>query len=122
MDWLTQNALWIVLGIGVVLLFRRLGMGGGGHHHRHSYDRGNDVVHSPHPSDATSAVDPVTGVQIPTEHATTSVYRGRVYYFESPENRQRFEASPEQYAAESGHPLPTAERANGHRRRHRRGC
>lgn len=122
MDWLTQNGLWIVLGIGAVFLFRRSGMFGDRHHRRHSYDDGDVVEDASRPTEATSAKDPVTGAQIPTAQAMTSVYRGRVYYFETPESRQRFEASPGQFAAESGQPSPTDDRANGHRRRRHGGC
>ena len=49
----------------------------------------------------TLAIDPVTRKDVATEHALTSIYQGRIYYFETAENRQRFEASPERYAREA---------------------
>ena len=32
MEWLTQNWIWLVLGIGALLMFRRGGQGGHGGH------------------------------------------------------------------------------------------
>ena len=125
MNWLTQNWIWIVLGIGVLFLLRRTGCFGGMSHgqHGHGGDRQDHGDHSSHSTEVTTATDPVTGKEVPTAQAITCVYRGRVYYFETQESRQRFEASPEQYAREAaGHSLPSAEAANRpHSRRHR-GC
>lgn len=115
MEWLTQYGAWIILGAGILLLFSRglrgAGGCGGGHgsHGGHSSGHGGNTA-------AGSATDPVSKKSVATDHAITSYYGGRIYYFENEENRRRFEASPGQYAADAG-----AEAAPPHRR-HRRGC
>jgi YHS domain-containing protein len=129
MDWLTQNWLWIVFAIGAVWLFRRgglagCGMGGHGSHGGNSGGAGSapggtstsgDAMRSPG-SFAGAApektVDPVSGREVLTARALTAVYQGRVFYFESPETRQRFEAAPEQYTP-SAAPAPQQHRHHG---------
>ena len=114
MNWLAQNWLWIVLGVVVLAVlkrgtrYRRQGM---------SYP-GNDTAEIP--EQAEMAVDPVTHRPIPTAGAVTCLYQGQVYYFESAENRQRFEASPAQYAREAPARRPAGHAAGGHR--HGGGC
>jgi YHS domain-containing protein len=74
------------------------------------------------------AIDPVSRKDVSIAGALTSVYGGRIYYFETPESRQRFEASPQQYAREElGRPLAAAPsesepRESETRRRRRGGC
>ena len=124
MNWLTQNWVWIVFGIGVLLLLRRTGCIGNMSHAHHGPSGAQD--HSDHASHSTetiktaTATDPVTGKQIPTARAVTSVYDGRVYYFETQENRQRFEASPEQYARAGVGQSPARDEnaEHSHSRRH----
>jgi YHS domain-containing protein len=61
----------------------------------------------------TLAIDPVTRKDVATDRALTSIYQGRIYYFETAESRQRFEASPEQYAREGlGQPLSSPQGAS----------
>lgn len=113
MEWLSQNWIWIVFAIGIVLLMRRggigRGMGHGGHsHHSHgSADRTNDPDNRPR--------DPVSGERVNPEGAVNSTYQGRTFYFASRENRDKFEASPAQYASSA------ASQDEGHRH-HRHGC
>jgi YHS domain-containing protein len=74
------------------------------------------------------AIDPVSRKDVSTTGALTSFYGGRIYYFATPENRQLFEASPQQYAREEfGRPLAAAPsesepRESETRRRRRGGC
>lgn len=127
MNFLSQNWWWILLLIGVFLFLGRRGHGGfGGFGHGHPGHGGGSSDHRDHsqrPADPTIATDPVTHKDVPTTQAVTSVYQGRIYYFESPENRQRFEASPEQYARQGlSYPHDSEERAVDRPRRRRGGC
>lgn len=114
MDWLSQNWVWIVVGIIAVIWFmRRGGMAGCGMGHAHHGGGQSETDSGVPPSprkDGDSVrtfIDPVSGKGVETQHAITSYYQGQAYYFENPETRQRFEASPEQYArnvpAQGGH-------------------
>ncbi len=101
MEWLAQNWIWIVFAIGIFLLMRHggIGHGFGGHshhsHHSHEdYDRTDDMDRR--------LKDPVSGEPVDPERAINSTYQGRVYYFASRENRDKFEASPAQYASAAG--------------------
>lgn len=105
MQWLAQNWIWIVFAIGVLLLMRRGGMG-----HGHSHGNDGPAQHHGDSGDRQSK-DPVSGEEVNPETAVNVMYQGHVYYFASRENREKFEASPAQYAASAtGH----------HHRRH--GC
>ena len=71
----------------------------------------------------TTAIDPVTREDVSTASALTSIYQGRIYYFSNAENRQRFEASPAQFAREAfGVPIAPPQSAPGSRPRRRGGC
>ena len=117
MNWLSQNWFWVLLAIGVAVYFSRGGLGrhGGGPGGLlggsvgHGRGRGHDSGHGQHrdeephdsraPGDAPEAVvDPVSGEALRTDQALTSLYAGKVYYFASRENRDRFEAMPQDYA------------------------
>jgi YHS domain-containing protein len=112
--WLWQNWGWVVLGIGAILYFRaatrgpaggRNGHGiiDGGHGGRHFGAMGAAGGAGPRLGPSTSvgasraAVDPVDGGAVRTTSAFTCLYAGRIYYFSSCENRERFEAAPWQY-------------------------
>lgn len=88
MEWLSQNAIWILLAIGLVFLMCRGGMGcgigGHGHHDRR-----------PGPE---SPRDPVTGQQVDKTRALTSVFREKIYYFESESSRAEFEKDPQRFS------------------------
>jgi len=132
METLSQNWPWIVLALGAVAFFYFRGSHGpfglGGHGHGgHSYGGLGYGGHGHGSSDqaparrSSEAVDPVTGVPVRAAEALTSVYGDRTYYFASKENRERFEASPQEYAgrvtaATSDH------RADSSHGRHRGGC
>lgn len=98
MQWLAQNWMWIFFAIGFLLLMRRGGMG------RHGHAHGNRR-HDGHDRSDGRAKDPVSGEEVNHESAVNVMYQGRVYYFASRENREKFEASPAQYAASAAaHP------------------
>lgn len=135
MSWLTQNGIWILLGVGVLLLLGRArhhGRGGMGHHRYEGYPEGEnsgtpptppDGVYSDAPLRSGVAIDPVTRQDVSVQAALTSIYQGRIYYFGSAESRQRFEASPAQYAREElGRSLAPANSSESPPRHRRRGC
>lgn len=119
-----QNWILIIAGIAILAFFilrRGRGHGGfgghghgsggafdpdavgshGGHgHHRHGGGDHEQRDASRGPGNALdAAIDPVTGTAIPTAGAVTSIYAGKAYYFASKENRDRFEAAPQDFAA-----------------------
>lgn len=115
MEWLTQNWIFVAAAVGIFLLMRRGGMGcghaGGGHHggtSPHSHQNGHGDGSSAGPVE--QAIDPVSGKPVDMGRAVTAMYRGAPVYFESRENRERFEAAPEQF------PIPQA--APARQRRH----
>ena len=129
MGWLTQNWIWVALAIGVGYLFLRGGLGGalrspgghGSHGGGHGGQPENRALSSP-ASAPEAAIDPVGGEAVHTAQALTSVYQGKIYYFASKENRDRFEAAPQEYAHKaSGQPVRSAEAAQ-ERPRRRGGC
>lgn len=69
-----------------------------------------------------AVIDPVSGEAVRSAQALTSIYQDRIYYFGSKENRDRFEAAPQEYAHKAaGHPVRPVEAANEPPRR-RGGC
>ncbi len=88
-----------------------MGCGMGGHAARHGSPPGprdNEMPSQGPPS------DPVSNEPVPNEDAVATVYRGKVYRFASRENRDRFEAAPEQFAkATAGDPLPQRHKGHG---------
>ena len=100
-------------------------LGGLGGHGGHGGGHGghDEQAERPGGPDAPeAAVDPVGGEAVRTAHALTSVYEGKIYYFASKENRDRFEAAPHEYAHKAaGHPVRSAE-APQERPRRRHGC
>jgi len=50
------------------------------------------------PVEAAPPTDPVSGRPVDPESAVATFYQGRAYYFESRENRDRFESAPQTYA------------------------
>jgi YHS domain-containing protein len=126
MDWLTQNWIWIVVAALALVMFRRMGhhgFGGPAHYGfgtngdaagADSTARSQDVGASPRGPEA--AIDPVSGNALKTEHAITSFYHGRVFFFENEDTRRRFEAEPERFAAGTSGVDPQAVEQRQHRR------
>jgi len=94
--------------------------GHGRHGHAERDEEGRERARSSQPVEA--AIDPVSGSAIATAGAVTSIYQGKAYYFASKENRDRFEAAPEDFAGKAqGVPITSGEEIA--RPRHRRhGC
>ena len=115
MDWLTQHWTYLLLLAGVIV-FMRFGMGCGMAGRR---------THPHHPPDARTgsdnrvesapATDPVSRRAVDPKSAVATMYQGRAYYFESRENRDRFEAAPEKYS------VPASEEQGAQEHRHHRG-
>lgn len=141
MNWLAQNWIWVAVAIGAAFFFLRGGAGrhatghgsmghGAGHGGApgamgHGADAGGGHQAQAQPpalSAPEAAIDPVGGEAVRTSGALTSVYQGMIYYFASKENRDRFEAAPQEYASKAaGHPVRAA--GTEHERpRRRRGC
>lgn len=127
MNSLGESWIWIVLAIGIAWFFFRGARGGllgslGGHGSHHgTHDAQPQSAMPANPPDA--AVDAVSGEAVRTAQALSSVYQGNIYYFASKENRERFEATPQEYARKvAGHPVAPAQPA--YERPHRRhgGC
>lgn len=99
MEWLTQNWINLLLLVGVILFMRfgGMGCGSGGRpaqpEHRHDRQGSVDT-----PVESAPATDPVSRRPVDPTSAVATVYQDRAYYFESRENRDRFEAAPDQYA------------------------
>jgi YHS domain-containing protein len=113
MEWLLRNWIWIFFAVGVFLLMRRgglaCGMGHGGHAQT-PRDSADQIANSDN-----GPKDPISGARVNSEGSVNSMYQGRLYYFETRENRDKFEASPAQYAS------ATAGDDDAHRH-HRHGC
>ena len=98
MEWLSQNWIWIVAGIGLVYFMTRMhgighgmGMGCGSRSDRAPADTG---------ANSGAAMDPVSRRMVNTSgSAISAVYRGRAYYFENRDDRDAFESDPEKYLA-----------------------
>ena len=121
MNWLAQNWVWVLIGVAVAWFLLR----GGGHSRGHGGGFGGLLGGSGGPPAANvpeAAIDPVSGEAVRTAQALTSVYQGKIYYFASKENRDRFEAAPQEHAHKAaGHAVRPAEAAHEHPRR-RGGC
>ena len=98
MDWLAQNWIWVVVAIAVFAFMARRRSGHPQHAHGDSAAGRDRMEGHEHGATSTESTDPVSGKRVPTDHALSSVYAGRVYYFESTDTRQRFEAEPERFA------------------------
>ena len=118
MEWLTQNWIWLLVLAGVIFMMTRGGMGChhmGRHGHPGQVSRDDDPRA---PTITAPTTDPVSGEPVDPGSALSSAYLGRVYYFGSRENRDRFEQTPDRYATAAS--ASTAE-TGGHRH-HGHGC
>ncbi|OGA68302.1 MAG: hypothetical protein A3G81_02785 [Betaproteobacteria bacterium RIFCSPLOWO2_12_FULL_65_14] len=141
MSWLAQNWVWVVVGIAIAWFFFRGRLGGllespggyGGHHggglggHGSAHGGGAGAQEA-QPDSAglanapDAAIDAVSGDAVRTAQALSSVYQGKIYYFATKENRDRFEAAPQEYAHKAaGHPVRPVE-TSYERPRRRGGC
>lgn len=97
MAWLTENWRYVLLLFVVVALM--------------SWRGGivSDLMgmrrHKPSGSGKGARIDPVSGEPVSGDGVAVASYQGRLYYFNSPENRDRFEATPARFvpSGEEGH-------------------
>jgi len=97
MAWLTEHWRYVLLLILVIALMPlRGGMGGGLMGMRRDKPSGGAEG---------ARIDPVSGEPVAGDGAAVASYRGRLYYFNSRENRDRFEATPARFvpSGEEGH-------------------
>ncbi len=102
-----ETLLYIALWGALIFLMMRFGCGshvmGHGHgRHGSSTDGGSKSTGArwvPPEKDT----DPVCGMTVVTRDAKSTVFDGTVYYFCSPDCREKFEASPASYLAGRGH-------------------
>lgn len=99
MNWLSQNWIWIALGVGALFFVTRMGGRGMGRSIRHSHGSGQDIPPSDGGAGSRAALDPVSRHAVGRGTSISSVYHDRAYYFENRENRDAFEATPEKYLA-----------------------
>ncbi|OGA48919.1 MAG: hypothetical protein A3F74_18570 [Betaproteobacteria bacterium RIFCSPLOWO2_12_FULL_62_58] len=149
MSWLAQNWVWVLIAAAIAWFAFRgrlgghagghggLGSGHGGHggglggllgglgHGGHGGGHGGHGDQPETRAEASApeaAVDPVGGEAVRTAQVLTSVHQGKIYYFASKENRDRFESAPQEYAHKAaGHAVRPAEAAH-ERPRRRGGC
>lgn len=126
MNWLAQNWVWVAIAATIAWLVFRGGVGhrasrmpGGMDHIGHGSGPSGEVAG---PASSTTAdgpeaaIDPVSGDAVRTSDALASIHEGRIYYFASKENRDRFEAAPQEYAHRSaGQPVRSEGGARSHR-------
>ncbi|MBI2749704.1 MAG: YHS domain-containing protein [Burkholderiales bacterium] len=103
MEWLTQNWTYLLLLVGVILFMRFGGMacGFGGRRAHPTHGPRQQEGHDG-PVESVPPTDPVSRRAVDPKTAVATIYQGRAYYFESRENRDRFEATPDQFAGATG--------------------
>lgn len=122
MDSITQNWPWILIALaaGAFFFLRSRRGGHGGHRHDAEGERDGAANSAPVVPDAT--IDPVSGAAVRTAGAPNAFYRGRIYYFASKENRDRFEASAEEFASKTPGVATDGSAPSERPRRRRSGC
>lgn len=109
-----QSLVYFLLFGALIFFMMRFGCGAhvAGHGHSHGGPSGDDPAQGHGGGTPSSAVDPVCGMSVKPDSAKSSVFGGRAYYFCSAACRDKFEATPNQYAGA----------APGHSRGHAHGC
>ena len=103
MEWLTQNWTYLLPLLGLILFLCFAGMrrGFGGRRSRPAHGPEGHAGGST-PDDSALPTDPVSRRAVDPKIAVATIYQGRAYYFESRDNRDRFEAAPDQFATAPG--------------------
>ena len=104
-----ETLLWFAVWAGLFFLMMRFGCGahvmGHGHGEHDSKDTSSGREGLRWTAPATD-IDPVCRKTVNTDTAKSAVYAGRVYYFCSNEDRDRFEAAPQRYIGSGANPEP----------------
>lgn len=107
-----QTVLYLLFWAGLFFVMMRFGCGahimGHGHHGSH----GDENQPADRLREPAMATDPVCGMTVATPGAKSSIYRGKAYYFCSADCRDKFEATPQQFASDE--PARTAEGEHHH--------
>lgn len=102
-----ENIAYLLVWAVLFMVMMRFGCGAHimGHRHGHygHHRTGDDRLSAP-----AQAIDPVCGMTVATAQAKSTVYGGKAWFFCSPACRDKFEASPEQYARLDA-PAPSGE-------------
>ncbi|VWC92459.1 YHS domain-containing protein [Burkholderia contaminans] len=93
MDWLTQNLIWIVVGVLLFAVFWRSRMRPSQREPEH---------HAMH-DESNALNDPVTGNKVDPAHAITAEYEGRTFLFESENSRNVFQQNPSHFVHQHHH-------------------
>ena len=114
MDWLSQNWLWMVFGVGALFFFFLAGFSGRGASRNGAGAMFGGVGcgasgglgdEAERPADGAAApgaaIDPVGGAPVRANQALTSLHQGKICYFASKDNRDRFEGAPQDDAQEA---------------------
>lgn len=104
--------LWFAIWAGLFFLMMRFGCGSHVMGHGHSHHGGEDASKSGEQDSMRwvapkTDIDPVCRKTVNTDTAKSAVYAGKVYYFCSNEDRDRFEAAPERYVGAEANRAPT---------------
>lgn len=89
MNWLSQNLIWVVLGVVVAFMFWRS---------RARQSRHHGDFASTSQGDSKGTTDPVTGNTVDPTHAITAIFEGRTFFFESENSRAVFQQNPSRFA------------------------
>ncbi|PTW55006.1 YHS domain-containing protein [Breoghania corrubedonensis] len=101
MDWLSGNWLWIALLVAGYVLATRRGAGccktdrTFAQRGRHAGDADRRLRDAD--TDVANTIDPVSKRPLSDMVSASSVYAGRTFHFETPENRAAFEHNPKRY-------------------------
>lgn len=112
-----ETILYFLFWAGLIFIMMRFGCGA------HVMGHGKSGATRDKPSGSAADVrwtapetdtDPVCGITVQTRNSKSAVYEGHVYYFCSRECRERFEAAPDSYLAETKGTIPDmTEQAHG---------
>ena len=95
-----ETLLWFAIWAALIFLMMRFGCGA----HVMGHGHGQHDMRWTAPA---TDIDPVCRKTVNTDTAKSAVYAGRVYYFCSNEDRDRFEAAPQRYIGSGANPEPT---------------
>lgn len=106
------NIVYFLVWAAVIFFMMRYGCGA--HMMGHGHPPGPATPPDEHSRDTPEwTVDPVCGKTVATATAKSAIYRGRAFYFCSPDCRAGFEANPDAYAG-AGAGAPASHEGHHH--------